>query len=232
MTPKLARAGPKIFDKVKAFEERRSSVDLPRRAASFDLDDGGKATGSTNKDEGRALQKRAAFQHRTSSLEDKTSLSQRVQSYQSKFAEELQRIKKLVGKPSLKKAYSTEHVSQRDRLSAGKVEPLPPQVVRKLEARERALEGERVGGREDERTSESSTQAQDEGWGNQRSKPAKDWTAQKAEGSLQRSAGKMSVPMETAAVHQLPGQPATRKSLIRFEDLLIILNFFKTEKSK
>uniref|UniRef100_A0A3Q1FAU4 Ig-like domain-containing protein n=1 Tax=Acanthochromis polyacanthus TaxID=80966 RepID=A0A3Q1FAU4_9TELE len=117
MTPKLARAGPKIFDKVRAFEERRSNVDLPGRAASFDSDDSGKKTGGPSKEEilQGAAQKRAGFKQRASSLEDKTSYSQRVQSYQSKFAEELQRIKKLVGKPSLKKSYSTEQLSQKDR---------------------------------------------------------------------------------------------------------------------
>ncbi|TNN70301.1 Striated muscle preferentially expressed protein kinase [Liparis tanakae] len=151
MTPKLARAGPKIFDKLLAFEERRASADPPAgvgsvpgsrlgRAAPCDSDDSGKKTGGPVAEEGRALQKRAAFKQRASSLEDKTSYSQKVQSYQSKFAEELQRIKKLVGKPSLKKAYSTEQLAQKERLPAGKLEPIPPQVVRKLEARERALE--------------------------------------------------------------------------------------------
>uniref|UniRef100_A0AAQ6AL90 Striated muscle enriched protein kinase b n=1 Tax=Amphiprion ocellaris TaxID=80972 RepID=A0AAQ6AL90_AMPOC len=142
MTPKLARAGPKIFDKVRAFEERRSSVDLPGRATSFDSDDSGKKTGGPSKEEilQGAAQKRAAFKQRASSLEDKTSYSQRVQSYQSKFAEELQRIKKLVGKPSLKKSYSTEQLSQKDRFNTGKLEPIPPQVVKKLEAREETLQ--------------------------------------------------------------------------------------------
>uniref|UniRef100_A0A3B4VKY0 non-specific serine/threonine protein kinase n=1 Tax=Seriola dumerili TaxID=41447 RepID=A0A3B4VKY0_SERDU len=127
MTPKLARAGPKIFDKVRAFEERRASVDLPGgvgsvsgfgRAASFDSDDSGKKTGGPSKEEGRILQgaaqKRAVFKQRASSLEDKTSYSQRVQSYQSKFAEELQRIKKLVGKPNSLVATSHKSSSSRD----------------------------------------------------------------------------------------------------------------------
>uniref|UniRef100_I3K362 Striated muscle enriched protein kinase a n=1 Tax=Oreochromis niloticus TaxID=8128 RepID=I3K362_ORENI len=152
MTPKLARAGPKIFDKVLAFEERRASVDLPRGAASFDLDESGKKTGGPSKEESRILQgaaqKRAVFKQRASSLEDKTNYSQRIQNYQSKFTEELQRIKKLVGKPSLKKAYSTEQLSQKDRLHTGKLEPIPAQVVKKLEARERALEEGKVGERE------------------------------------------------------------------------------------
>ncbi|KAM6893731.1 striated muscle preferentially expressed protein kinase-like [Xenentodon cancila] len=218
MTPKLARAGPKVFDRVRAFEEQRASVDLSRRATSFDSDDSGKAAAGANKDEGRTLQgaaqKRAAFQQRASSLEDKTSFSQRVQSYQSKFAEELQRIKKLVGKPSLKKSYSTEQVSQRDRVHTGKIEPIPPQVVKKLEARERALEDRKVGRREDESTLQISPQAQDKTLGSQRSKPDENRLTQKVE-DLQGSTGKISVTTETVPVHQLPGQPAARKSLIR-----------------
>uniref|UniRef100_A0A3Q1CVW1 Striated muscle enriched protein kinase b n=1 Tax=Amphiprion ocellaris TaxID=80972 RepID=A0A3Q1CVW1_AMPOC len=172
MTPKLARAGPKIFDKVRAFEERRSSVDLPGRATSFDSDDSGKKTGGPSKEEilQGAAQKRAAFKQRASSLEDKTSYSQRVQSYQSKFAEELQRIKKLVGKPSLKKSYSTEQLSQKDRFNTGKLEPIPPQVVKKLEARERALEERR----DVDRTLQIHPQAQGKDLQNQSNNPEKE----------------------------------------------------------
>ncbi|XP_041834949.1 striated muscle preferentially expressed protein kinase [Melanotaenia boesemani] len=221
MTPKLARAGPKIFDKVRAFEERRASVDLPGGAASFGSDDSGRKTGGPGKEEGQVMpgtaQKRAAFQQRASSLEDKTSYSQRVQSYQSKFAEELQRIKKLVGKPSLKKAYSTEQLSQKDRLNTGKIEPIPPQVVKKLEARERALEERKAVGREGDSISQISPQAQGKGLGNQSNKPEKNKMTQTLDVSSQESTGKISVTMETAPVHPLPGQPlptATRKSLI------------------
>ncbi|XP_037829718.1 striated muscle preferentially expressed protein kinase isoform X2 [Kryptolebias marmoratus] len=210
MTPKLARAGPKIFDKVRAFEERRKSVDLP---ASSNSDDSGKKTGGPSKEEGRILQgaaqKRAAFQHRASSLEDRTSYSQRVQSYQSKFAEELQRIKKLVGKSSLKKAFSTEQLCQKDRSSTGKVEPIPLRVVQKLEARERALEEGSVGGREGGGKVLTSPQARGRSSVNQRSRPEKEKMTQTVDGS---------VTTETAQVHQLPGQPlptATRRSPIR-----------------
>uniref|UniRef100_A0A3Q0QTY0 non-specific serine/threonine protein kinase n=1 Tax=Amphilophus citrinellus TaxID=61819 RepID=A0A3Q0QTY0_AMPCI len=178
MTPKLARAGPKIFDKVLAFEERRTSVDLPRGAASFDSDESGKKTGGPSKEESRILQgaaqKRAVFKQRASSLEDKTNYSQRIQTYQSKFTEELQRIKKLVGKPSLKKAYSTEQLSQKDRLHMGKLEPIPAQVVKKLEARERALEERKAGEREGDGIWKNSPQAQGKGLGNQSSSPGKD----------------------------------------------------------
>ncbi|XP_035802106.2 striated muscle preferentially expressed protein kinase isoform X13 [Amphiprion ocellaris] len=222
MTPKLARAGPKIFDKVRAFEERRSSVDLPGRATSFDSDDSGKKTGGPSKEEilQGAAQKRAAFKQRASSLEDKTSYSQRVQSYQSKFAEELQRIKKLVGKPSLKKSYSTEQLSQKDRFNTGKLEPIPPQVVKKLEARERALEERR----DVDRTLQIHPQAQGKDLQNQSNNPEKekmthpDPQGKPADSSSQGSTGRISVTMETAPVHQLPGQPlptATRTSSIR-----------------
>uniref|UniRef100_A0A3B4VNE8 Striated muscle enriched protein kinase a n=1 Tax=Seriola dumerili TaxID=41447 RepID=A0A3B4VNE8_SERDU len=246
MTPKLARAGPKIFDKVRAFEERRASVDLPGgvgsvsgfgRAASFDSDDSGKKTGGPSKEEGRILQgaaqKRAVFKQRASSLEDKTSYSQRVQSYQSKFAEELQRIKKLVGKPSLKKAYSTEQLSQKERLTTGKLEPIPPQVVKKLEARERALEERKVGGREGDSRLQISPQAPGRDLGNQSNNPVKDKMTQPdsqgkaVDSSSQGSTGKSSVTMATAPVHQLPGQPlptATRTSLTRFEEYLYYMN--------
>ncbi|KAJ4924345.1 hypothetical protein JOQ06_000585, partial [Pogonophryne albipinna] len=231
MTPKLARAGPKIFDKVCAFEEKRASVDpsggsRSGRAASFDSDDSGKKSGGPSKDEERVLQgaaqKRSAFKQRASSLEDKTSYSQRVQSYQSKFAEELQRIKKLMGKPSLKKAYSTEQLSQKERLTTGKVEPIPPQVVKKLEERKRALEERKVGEQEVGSRVQMSPQAQ--GKGLQSNSPEKrnmtqpDSQGEPADSSPRGRTGKISVTMETAPVHQLPGQPlptAIRTSLTR-----------------
>ncbi|XP_062270568.1 striated muscle preferentially expressed protein kinase [Scomber scombrus] len=235
MTPKMARAGPKISDKVRAFEERRSSVDLPGasvsglgRAASCESDDSGKKAVGPGKEEGRvqhdAAQKRTAFKQRASSWEDKTSYSQRVQSYQSKFTEELQRIKKLVGKPSLKKAYSTEQLTQKDRLTTRKLEPIPPQVVKKLEAREQALEGRKVGEREGESRLLVFQQARGNDLGNQSNNLERDKMTQPdsqgkpLDSSSQGSTGKISVTMETAPVHQLPGQPlptATRTRLTR-----------------
>ncbi|MED6263555.1 hypothetical protein CHARACLAT_005723, partial [Characodon lateralis] len=222
ITPKLACAGPKIFDKVRAFEERRKSVDLSGGAASVDSDDSGKKTGGPSKEEGRILQgvaqKRAAFQHRASSLEDKTTYSQRVQSYQNKFAEELQRIKKLVGKSSLKKAYSTEQLSQKERIHTGKIEPIPQHVVRKLESRERALEDEgKAGGMERDHTSQVPPQVPGGPLGYQSKNPHGNNVARTAKGSSQESSGKSSVTMETAPVQQLPGQPlatSTKKGLI------------------
>lgn len=214
MTPKPARAGPKVFDKVRAFEERRASADP--------LGGAGPASGCGS-DDSRVLQRRAAFKQRASSLEDKTSYSQRVQSYQSKFAEELQRIKKLVGKPSLTKAYSTEQLSQKDRLTAEKLEPIPPQVVKKLEARERATEDGNAG----EGGGDGGLQVspRGEGLADQRADPEEDRRTQPdsrgkpADRSSRGGAAKSSVTMETAPVHRLARQPlpaATRTSLGRF----------------
>ncbi|KAM4602243.1 striated muscle preferentially expressed protein kinase-like [Polymixia lowei] len=242
MTPKLARAGPKIFDKVRAFEERRASVDSPRgvgsgsgrsragfgRAASCDSDDGGQKTGGPTKEDGRVLQdaaqRRSAFKQRASSLEDKTSYAQKVQSFQNKFTEELHRIKRLVGKPNLKKAYSTEQLPQKDRPSPEKLEPIPLQVVKKLEARERALEDAKEGRREGGGASQTSPQSRDKGLGYQKEEYQQlaarmPHLQEKPVGcSTPQSAGKISVTMETAPVHKLPGQPlptVTRRSPTR-----------------
>lgn len=242
MTPKLARAGPKIFDRIRVFEARRASIDLPGGVGSVSglglpaagSDNNGKKTGGPSKEEDQILQdaaeKRAAFKQRaSSSLEDRTSYSQRVQNYQNKFTEELQRIKKLVGKPSLKKAYSTEQLSQKERLTTGKLEPIPLQVVKTLEARERALQERKVREREGDKRLQIPPQTQVKGLGNQSNCPERDKMTQadsqgKPENSSPRgSTGKISVTMETAPVHRLPGQPlptATRTSRSRFEDYL------------
>lgn len=229
-TPKLSHAGPKIFDKVRAFEERRASVDLPGGAGhvSSESHSSGKKPGGPSKEDDRILQdaaqKRAAFKQRASSLEDKMSYSQRVQNYQNKFAEELQRIKKLVGKPCLKKAFSTEQLPQSGRLTAGKLEPIPPQVVKKLEARERALKATEAGERGEARSEQVSPRPPGNELADQSSCPEDDrMTQADSQSTPVESTGKTSVTMETAPVHQLPGQPlptATRKSLSRFEDCL------------
>ncbi|XP_067116591.1 striated muscle preferentially expressed protein kinase isoform X2 [Osmerus mordax] len=236
MKPKLARtAGTKIFDKVRVFEERRgSSVELPGgpgpgsasgqswarfgRKASCDSDDSGQQMGGSVKEDGarqEASQRRSVFkQQRASSLEDqKSSYAQRVQSFQSKFTEELQRIKKLVGKPNLKKAFSTEQLPQKERLSMGKLEPIPPQVVRKLEERERALEQKREGRREDERVSpQSKEKVLDDQmeFPKQENVPESHKETERVSvvSGTPQAVGKISVSMETAPVYQLPGQPS------------------------
>lgn len=197
-------------------------MDLP---APNNTDDSGKKAGGPSKEEGRVLQgaaqRRAVFQHRASSLEDSTSYSHRVQSYQNKFTEELQRIKKLVGKSTLKKAFSTEQLCQKDRPNTGKVEPIPQLVVQKLEARERALGEGRAGGREGDGKEQTFPQTRGRSSGNQRNRPEKENMTQSVDDSSREGSGKSSVAMETAPVHQLPGRPfptAIRKSPIRFEE--------------
>lgn len=190
---KPAHQGPRISDKVRAFENRTTSSEKPAggRVASPDSGDGGGKTGGPGREEARILQgvaqKRATFKQRASSLEDNADYSQRVQSYQSKFTEELQRIKKLVGKSSLKKAYSSEQLSQKARPAGEKVEPIPPQVVQKLEARERAMRERGAGDREGKLLVKGRTRPDAGGL------PA-------SRGGTARS------PVAMAPVHQLPGQ--------------------------
>ncbi|XP_029696722.1 striated muscle preferentially expressed protein kinase isoform X8 [Takifugu rubripes] len=203
---KPAHQGPKILDKVRAFETRMASSEKPggsvgSRVACHNSSDDGRKNGGPSGEEVRILQgaaqKRATFKQRASSLEDKTNYSQIVQNYQSKFAEELQRIKKLVGKPSLKKAYSMEQLSPKDRLAAEKVEPIPPQVVQKLEARERAVREREAG----EREGKSQMTLEVKG----RRHP--DIRGNPADSSAQGSTVHSPVAMATTPVHQLPGQP-------------------------
>lgn len=223
---KLTHPGTKIVDKVRAFEERMSNTGKAGvaassgRAAYFHSNFSGKKPGGPTKEEARILQgvaeKRAAFKQKASSLEDKTSYSQKVQSYQSKFTEELQRIKKLVGKPSLKKAYSTEQLVQKDRLATEKLEPIPPQVVKRLEVREQARQQRNAG--------ELQMSLQGKGLTDQCSRMTQPETQGKpVDSSSQGSTAKSSVTMETAPAQHLPGQPlptATRTSQSRFgEDL-------------
>ncbi|XP_062862335.1 striated muscle preferentially expressed protein kinase isoform X3 [Trichomycterus rosablanca] len=160
-SPKLTRASSKLFERVRVFEERRKSIDNPEgsisgrswagfhRASSVDSDDGGSRLGisreSSKEDLHEALkadaeQRRSSFRHRASSLDDRPRYSQKVQDIETKFTEELQRIKKLVGKPHMKKSFSTEQLStsHRGRSPMRKLEPIPPQVLQKLQDRERA----------------------------------------------------------------------------------------------
>ncbi|XP_029980953.1 striated muscle preferentially expressed protein kinase [Sphaeramia orbicularis] len=160
-SPKLTRASSKVFEKVRGLEERRRSLDIPEgsisgrswagfnRAGSVDSDDGGSRLGisreSSREDLREALKEDAAerrsnFRQRAASLEEKPRYTQKVQDIENKFTEELQRIKKLVGKPHLKKSFSTEQLTLRGRqpLPFRKIEPIPPQVLQRLQERERA----------------------------------------------------------------------------------------------
>lgn len=160
-SPKLSRASSKVFEKVRGLEERRRSQDFPEgsvsgrswagfnRAGSVDSDDGGSRLGisreSSREDLREALkedaaERRSIFRQRAASLEEKPRYSQKVQDIENKFAEELQRIKKLVGKPHLKKSFSTEQLTlkSQQRQPLRKIEPIPTQVLQKLQARELA----------------------------------------------------------------------------------------------
>ncbi|XP_026150881.1 striated muscle preferentially expressed protein kinase isoform X2 [Mastacembelus armatus] len=160
-SPKLTRASSKVFEKVRDLEERRRSLDIPEgsisgrswagfnRAGSVDSDDGGSRLGisreSSREDLREALkedaaERRSMFRQRAASLEDKPRYSQKVQDIENKFTEELQRIKKLIGKPHLKKSFSTEQLTLKgkQRQPFSKIEPIPPQVLQKLQQRERA----------------------------------------------------------------------------------------------
>uniref|UniRef100_A0A3P8NNC0 non-specific serine/threonine protein kinase n=1 Tax=Astatotilapia calliptera TaxID=8154 RepID=A0A3P8NNC0_ASTCA len=159
-SPKLTRASSKVFEKVRDLEERRRSLDIPEgsisgrswagfnRAGSVDSDDGGSRLGisreSSREDLREALkedaaERRSMFKQRAASLEEKPRYSQKVQDIENKFTEELQRIKKLVGKPHLKKSFSTEQLTLKvkQRQPFRKIEPIPPQVLQKLQERER-----------------------------------------------------------------------------------------------
>ncbi|KAK6292742.1 hypothetical protein J4Q44_G00373270 [Coregonus suidteri] len=159
-SPKLTRASSKIFEKVRGFEERRRSCDHEgsisgrswagfNRAVSVDSDDGGSRLGisreSSREDLREALkvdaaERRSNFRQKAASLEDcRPRTTQKVQDIDNKFTEELQRIKKLVGKPHMKKSFSTEQLSlrARGRQPLRKIEPLPPQILQKLQERER-----------------------------------------------------------------------------------------------
>lgn len=160
-SPKLTRASSKVFEKVRGLEERRRSLDFPEgsvsgrswagfnRAGSVDSDDGGSRLGisrESSREDLRevlkedAAERRSMFRQRAASLEEKPRYSQKVQDIENKFTEELQRIKKLVGKPHLKKSFSTEQLTlkSKQRQPLRKIEPIPPQVLQKLQARERA----------------------------------------------------------------------------------------------
>uniref|UniRef100_A0A4W5PI88 Striated muscle enriched protein kinase a n=1 Tax=Hucho hucho TaxID=62062 RepID=A0A4W5PI88_9TELE len=181
-TPKLARAAPKIFDKIKEFEQKVSEVSAGVRsghsfgqATSCDLEGVSKEEGTSQPD--AAASRRSTFgKKRASSLEDKPSYQQRVQSFQNKFTEELARIKKLVGRPNLKKAYSTEQLPQTERRSVGKLEPIPLQVVKKLEEREKVLEERGLLGMsiEESVSSRKSSQSHEKGLTDQRNVPQRE----------------------------------------------------------
>ncbi|MGH0116895.1 UNVERIFIED_CONTAM: hypothetical protein FKN15_040884 [Acipenser sinensis] len=159
-SPKLARSSSKIFEKVRYFEERRRSIDQLdgsitgrswagfHRTRSFDQSDDEKSRTEISRESSRedlreavraeAAQRRSIFKKKASSFDEKPRYSHKIQDIENKFTEELQRIKKVVGKPNLSKSFSTEQISHRSgRSPIKKLEPIPPEVLQKLQDRER-----------------------------------------------------------------------------------------------
>uniref|UniRef100_A0A3Q2QCW1 Striated muscle preferentially expressed protein kinase-like n=1 Tax=Fundulus heteroclitus TaxID=8078 RepID=A0A3Q2QCW1_FUNHE len=222
-SPKLSRASSKVFEKVRGLEERRRSLDIPEgsvsgrswagfnRAGSVDSDDGGSRLGisreSSREDLREALkedaaERRSMFKQRAASLEEKPRYSQKVQDIENKFTEELQRIKKLVGKPHLKKSFSTEQLTlkSKQRQPLRKIEPIPPQVLQKLQERER-LQWEKEQ-REKEPCQQQMQQQQQE-----LHQPQKKTTTGSTAGRVRDVLG----PPESVQLSDLPGQRFVRE---------------------
>lgn len=219
-SPKLTRASSKVFEKVRGLEERRRSLDIPEgsisggswagfnRAGSVDSDDGGSRLGisreSSREDLREALkedaaERRSMFRQRAASLEDKPRYSQKVQDIENKFTEELQRIKKLVGKPHMKKSFSTEQLTlkSKQRQPFRKIEPIPPQVLQKLQERERAQWAKEK--REKEHSQQPMQQEQQTQQEQHKSRPQVD------------RFGEVAGPPESMQLSDLPGQRSVRE---------------------
>lgn len=230
-SPKLTRASSKIFEKVRVFEERRRSIDNPdgsisgrswagfNRASSIDSDEGGSRLGisreSSKEDLREALkadaaQRRTMFKQRAASLEDRPRYTQKVQDIENKFTEELQRIKRLVGKPHMKKSFSTEQLStcHRSRQPVRKLEPIPPQVLQKLQDRERAQLAQL------EQEMRERDQAKERSPPKSPSRRRKDHLAQqppeKVETKVVSTVGHEPSPPEAMSLSDLPGQRSPR----------------------
>ncbi|CAM2100745.1 unnamed protein product [Caretta caretta] len=123
-SPKLARSGSKIFEKLKYFEERRKSLEqtdsplpvhawLPlRKTRSFDQPDLGQRplTPGGSREElrdgvrsemGGPTCRRQAFRHKAASFDERGHFASRVGDIEHRFSEELSRIKKTVSKQQL-----------------------------------------------------------------------------------------------------------------------------------
>lgn len=230
-SPKLTRASSKVFEKVRGLEERRRSLDIPEgsvsgrswagfnRAGSVDSDDGGSRLGisreSSREDLREALkedaaERRSMFRQRAASLEEKPRYSQKVQDIENKFAEELQRIKKLVGKPHLKKSFSTEQLTlkSKQRQPLRKIEPIPLQVLQKLQEREHAQRAKEH--REKELSQQPMQQQQQIAQNENKSQPQR--TANTGSTSVTVSRfGEVVCTTESMQLSDLPGQRSVRE---------------------
>lgn len=228
-SPKLTRASSKVFEKVRGLEERRRSLDFPEgsvsgkswagfnRAGSVDSDDGGSRLGisreSSREDLREALkedaaERRSMFRQRAASLEEKPRYSQKVQDIENKFTEELQRIKKLVGKPHLKKSFSTEQLTlkSKQRQPLRKIEPIPPQVLQKLQARERAQCAK------EQRDMEQSRQHQEQAVQDQSKCHQQKTTTTSSTTVTVSRFGEVAGTPESMQLSDLPGQRSVRES--------------------
>ncbi|KAM8855604.1 striated muscle preferentially expressed protein kinase isoform 2-T2 [Spinachia spinachia] len=230
-SPKLTRASSKVFEKVRGLEERRRSLDIPEgsisggswagfnRAGSVDSDDGGSRLGisreSSREDLREALkedaaERRSMFRQRAASLEEKPRYSQKVQDIENKFTEELQRIKKLVGKPHMKKSFSTEQLTlkKKQRLPLRKIEPIPPQVLQKLQERERAQWAkEQMEKGDNQQPMQQQQQTQQEQYMLQPQKPASTGSTAVAVSRF----GEVASPMQSMQLADLPGHRSVRE---------------------
>ncbi|XP_076016661.1 striated muscle preferentially expressed protein kinase [Genypterus blacodes] len=231
-SPKLTRASSKVFEKVRGLEERRRSLEIPEgsisgrswagfnRAPSVDSDDGGSRLGisreSSREDLREALtedaaERRSMFRQRAASLEEKPRISQKVQDIENKFTEELQRIKKLVGKPHLKKSFSTEQLTLRgkQRQPFRKIEPIPPQVLQKLQDRERAQWAKEQ--KEKEQAKESSTANTSHRTNQQPMQEPSKPQPQKSANVMVSRLGEVVGTPESMQLSDLPGQRSVRE---------------------
>ncbi|KAM4559276.1 striated muscle preferentially expressed protein kinase isoform 2-T2 [Odontesthes bonariensis] len=227
-SPKLTRVSSKVFEKVRGLEERRRSLDIPEgsisgrswagfnRAGSVDSDDGGSRLGisreSSKEDLREALkedaaERRSMFRQRAASLEDKPRYTQKVQDIENKFTEELQRIKKLVGKPHLKKSFSTEQLTlkAKQRQPFRKIEPIPPQVLEKLQERER------VQWAKEQREKEQPMQQQQHAPEEQHKSQPQNPTTTRSTTVTGRRYGEVASPPESMQLCDLPGQRSVRE---------------------
>ncbi|XP_030435851.1 striated muscle preferentially expressed protein kinase isoform X1 [Gopherus evgoodei] len=123
-SPKLARSGSKIFEKLKYFEERRRSLEqsnsplpvhawLPlRKTRSFDQPDLGQrplTPGGSREELGDGVRsemggptcRRQAFRHKAASFDERGRFASRLGDIEHRFCEELSRIKRTVSKQQL-----------------------------------------------------------------------------------------------------------------------------------
>lgn len=128
-SPKLVRAGSKIFERLQYFEERRRSLEqadspfpahpcLPlRKTRSFDQPGSGSRRAGTPggsredvREGGRwepgstAACRRLAFRQKAASFDERGKFAGRVYAIEHKFAEELTRIKRTVSKQQLRRS--------------------------------------------------------------------------------------------------------------------------------